>query len=481
MTKNIQLIPVPKKADIFEGVTAVSCAVYTEKSEWKDSLGVFKGYFANLYGTEPAFTAGGIEVVYDETVRKDGYVFDSSDGIRIFASAEEGLQYGLATAMQLIRFESGMICADKVRIEDWPDKDYRGLMVDLARCWHPFPTLFKYADVCWYYKVKYLQLHFIDDQLYTLPSKAFPDISTKGKHYTFEQIEEFRRYAEARGLVLVPEFEAPGHAKALNTAYPDVFSDTPDGEVDADTTLNIGVTLTADNIICGGSEKAMNGVCTLISEIAEMFPNSPYIHIGGDEANIKVWNYCSTCRDYMKKNGIEDVYELYSDFVARTAKHVLSIGRTPIVWEGFPKKGHEKIPKETIVIAWESHYQMCYELLEEGFRIINCAWKPLYIVPSLTHDWGVREILGWNVYNWQHWWDNSPAKLNPITIAPTDDVWGAQLCSWECSYEQEINRIMENLGALSERSWSVTRICDDATYFKKQRKVNDKLAKMIVY
>ncbi|MBQ4051417.1 MAG: family 20 glycosylhydrolase [Oscillospiraceae bacterium] len=471
MTANLQLIPVPKTAEVFDGVTSVACSIYTEKAEWKEAAGIFADYFTNL-GTEPTFAPGGIELVYDETVRADGYIFDSTDGIRIYASAKEGVHYGLATAMQLTRFENGLICADKVRIEDWPDKDYRGLMVDLARCWHPFHTLFKYVDICWYYKVKYLQLHFIDDQLYTLPSRVFPKISTPGKHYTFEQIEEIRCYAEARGLVIVPEFEAPGHASAMNAAYPEVFGDIRDPEAPKESY--------SSSIICGGSEKAMEGVCALIKEVTEMFPNSPYIHIGGDEAIIRYWNDCSVCREYMKKNGLEDVHELYSDFVSRTAKYVLSLGRTPIVWEGFPKKGHEKIPKETIVIAWESYYQMCYELLEEGFRIINCSWQPLYIVPSLTRNWGVKEILDWNVYNWQHWMPSSPAKLNPVNLAPTDEVWGAQLCSWECSYEQEINRIMENLGAMSERSWSVKRICDDETYFKKQRKVNDKLARMIV-
>lgn len=480
MTNQIPLIPVPKTAELLEGVTSVPCSVYTEKAEWKAAVDVFTGYFANLYSTEPASVPGGIELICYESVRSTGYIFDSTDGIKIYASDGEGAQYGLATAMQLTRFENGMISADKVRIEDWPDKDYRGLMVDLARCWHPTATVFKYMDICWYYKIQYIQLHFIDDQLYTLPSKIFPKLSTKGKHYTFEEIEAFRRYAKERGLVIIPEFEAPGHAKSLNAAYPEVFSDTVDTEGNINSTLNIGATLTADNIVCGGSEKAMEGICALLKEMAEMSPDSPFIHIGGDEANIKVWNYCKTCWAYMEKNGLEDVYELYSDFVARAAKYVLSLGRTPIVWEGFPRKGHEKIPKETIVIAWESHYQMSYELLEEGFKIINCSWKPLYIVPSLSYNWGVKEIMGWNVYNWQHWWSNSPARLNPINIAPTDDVLGAQLCSWECSYEQEINRIMENLGALSERTWSTVRICDDAEYFQKQRKINDKLARMIV-
>lgn len=36
------------------------------------------------------------------------------------------------------------------RIEDYPDKEYRGLMVDLAREWHPFYTLLNYVDLCFF-------------------------------------------------------------------------------------------------------------------------------------------------------------------------------------------------------------------------------------------------------------------------------------------------------------------------------------------
>lgn len=46
---------------------------------------------------------------------------------------------------------------------------------------------------------------------YTLPSKAFPKLCVEGKHYTEEQIKYLREYAAARGVVLIPEFECPGH------------------------------------------------------------------------------------------------------------------------------------------------------------------------------------------------------------------------------------------------------------------------------
>ena len=70
-------------------------------------------------------------------------------------------------------------------------------------------------------------------------------------------------------------------------------------------------------------------------------------------------------------------------------------------------------------------------------------------------------ILAWNIYNWQNWWKKSPAHLNPIHVPPTGRVLGGQLSAWECTYEQELPRVKENLAALSERTWNIVRYLED--------------------
>ncbi len=478
---NIPLIPVAKSAKVYDDVKVLaSCAICTKHEAWNGYIDVFKDYFKKINDVEPASACGGIELVYDISVKSPGYVFDTTCGIKISASDDEGILYGLATALQLISVDSGKLSVQKLRIDDYPDKDYRGLMVDLARLWHPIHTIFRYIDVCFYYKIKYLHLHFIDDQIYSLPSRIFPNISTKGKCYTFEEIEAIRKYAAERNVILVPEVEAPGHARSLISAYPEVFGNNFKDGCKTTIVTESGSVIDSGNIICAGNPKAMEGVAALMKEVIEMFPESPYIHIGGDEANIGAWNECEDCVQYMKDNNIEDEYELYSDFIGRVAQCILDNGKVPIVWEGFPVKGAERVPKETIVIAWESHYHMAYELLDEGFNIINCSWQPLYIVPGAGLRWNPYDIMAWNVYNWQHWWPNSVALLNPINVAPTDAVLGGQLCSWECTYEQEINFIMENLAAVSERTWTVTRLCNDDEFKKKLRQILYKLALIVI-
>ncbi len=474
------LIPIPKKCEEFEGTQSLPLMIETELPSWNEYISTFKISFTKLFRKELSVGRGGIVLKKDPTLTKGHYRLDSREGAVLFASDDEGILYAIATLLQIIEVKDNTIQLPKVLIEDYGDKKYRALMVDLAREWHPAYTIDRYIDVCFWFKVKYLHLHFIDDERYTLPSHAYPDLTTEGEHYTFEEIAHMNEYAKARGIILIPELETPGHAASMVECYPEDFANHLSGGSAEEMITEVGAVVSARNIMCGGGSHTMKAIGLLIDEICDMFPDSPYIHIGGDEANIKVWNSCPDCVAYMKEHGIEDEYELYSDFVGRVARLVLDRGRTPIVWEGFPKKGAHRIPKETVVIAWESHYNMPEDLLAEGFRIINGSWQPLYITESFNHGrWSAKDIYDWDVYNLQHWWEHSAAKLNPIHIPPTDDLLGAQVTSWGCTYEMDICRVMECLAPLSERTWNLTKTEPIEQFHRRMRPNNLSLGRLI--
>ena len=475
----IKLIPSPKTYEISDEVLRFPLKLFTEEADFLPGAEVFADAFRKLYGRELAREPGGLLLRKDASLAPGAYVLEAGAALTLRAADTEGILYALASLLQLADGEYGCIRIPRVRIEDRPDKGYRSLMVDLAREWHPFPKLLKFVDICFWFKIKYLHLHFIDSRRYTLPSRAFPKLPNEGEHYTFDQIRELNDYARARGILLVPEYEGPGHALRYVEVYPEVFADHAGGEPIVTARTEHGEPLQYRELMCAANPLCMEANERLLKEIADMFPDSPYIHIGGDEAQIKQWEQCDDCTRYMREQGIDDVYELYSRFVGRIASYVLSLGRTPIVWEGFPKKGHEHVPKETVVVAWESYYHMVYDLLEEGFRVINASWEPLYIVPSFARRWSPFDILKWNVHRWQHWWPESEAHLEPITVSPTDQVLGAILCSWEQSFELEIGALMENLAALSERTWNVRRSVTDEEYTEMYQAQRLRLARLI--
>ena len=474
------IVPTPKSVKLLEGETTVDLLLSCEEESFGEYARTLKGAFKKLFKVDIADGKGGIILRKDDTLPHQSYRYDSQNGIILSASDDEGILYAIATLILTATVKEGKITVSRAVIEDYPEKEFRALMVDLARAWHPAYTVYQYIDLCFILKIKYLHLHFIDNERYTLPSKSFPLLNDE-ESYTYDEIKKMRELAKARGVVIIPEFEAPGHAAKLTTSYPEIFANELDREVTAEQTEN-GVAITDASVVCAGKSNIMDGVRTLLAEMCELFPEAPYIHIGGDEANINVWGSCPCCREYMKNNGIDNIHELYSEFVGRVARVVLDMHKTPIVWEGFPKEGVSHIPKETVVIAWETMYHMPYDLIAEGFKVINASWKPLYVVPNPEprFNWGIPDIIDtWNVYNWQHWYEKSEAYKNPINVSPTEQVIGAMLCLWECTFEQEINRGINNLAALSEKTWSVNNRFSGMDFIHRARPTVNRIARLI--
>ncbi|MBO5040954.1 MAG: family 20 glycosylhydrolase [Clostridia bacterium] len=457
--KLLPIVPVPKEVKLVGSsekyvIYELEPSITTDDADFKPFVNTFRNYAKKINGVTLKNEEGGIVLVRDEKLAPGEYKIETSkDGMIVSASDNDGITYALATLHQILTVKDGVITVPSYTIKDKPDSSYRALMVDLARQWHPFNTLKDYIDLCYLYKIKFIHLHFTDTQSYTLPSDAFPKLSTKGRSYTKEEIASLNEYASDRNIEIIPEIEVPGHAACLTAAYPELFSNTP---------ISGG---TDRNIICAGKPGIMDTLKTLFGELIEMFPNSRYIHVGGDEANISDWENCSDCVAYMEKEGINGKYPLYTRFVKDITDMILSMGKTPVVWEGFPKEGAETISRDVIVTAWESLYHLPNDLIEEGFTVTNSSWLPLYIVPP-THPhvtggrWLPKDILKWNKFTWRNWWDKSAAYKEPIVVEPTDQVIGGTLCAWECNYDQDIQPVKQNLAALSERLWNANGTFD---------------------
>lgn len=474
-----KIIPIPKQIEELEGTLSVKATAFTEKEEWKQLIVGFCQSVAKIFEFDAQTPAkGGVELLFDESIKGEGYILEIDSSVIIKASTYQGASYGLASVLQLMEYKDDCLVFERMKISDYPEKPYSAMMVDVAREWHPFPTLLKFVDVCHFFKIKYLHLHFMDNQGYTLPSREFPKLSKNGKKYTFEEIENLCDYAKMKGVTIIPEIEMPGHAEVLNTTYPEIFMDDLGSKKLEELLTETGVAIDPKSVICAGSEKAFDGIKTLIDETIEMFGDIPYIHLGGDEVNTAVWDSCSACKKYMEKNNIKSGKELYCEFTGRVTDYVLSRGITPIIWEGFSKEYSHMISKDVIVIAWESYYQLAPELLEGGYKIINGTWKPLYIVEKT--DWTEKDIFDWDIYEWQNFSKKSAAYLNPIRVPETEALLGAQFCSWQQSYDREIGVMVRHVAAFTERMWSVKRCRDFENYSVQYEKQATRMFKLII-
>ncbi len=468
---------IPKAKDFSENGMININATFATCEELFFCKKAFLRIVFKIYGVHLKEGEGGIELCCDETLSKDEYVID---GAKIYASDAEGARYGLATMLQLMEKTEEGFTLRNTKIRQKPDKEFRAFMTDLARQWHDFETLIGYVDLCYLNKIKYIQLHFTDDPIWTLPLEGFPRLGKEGTKYTKEEIHYLVEYAHEAGVELIPEFEGIGHSKQLILAYPELFGNEYEEEteeVQAVTGPNMGK---VDNIMCIGHPGIFSNIRKMLAEISEMFKYSKYIHIGCDEAKHENWAHCTHCKDYMKRQGIDSTKKLYSHFVEKIVDMCISLGKTPIVWEGFPYEGTENISRDCIVVAWESHYQLAPELLESGFKIINASWKPLYIVQPhhKSLQWSVTDG-DWNVYKWQHFMAMSAAYPDGIVVEPTEDVLGGMLCQWECCLEEERPRVLLNLPMIADRTFNVEGFYTDEEFHAAKAKIMEMSEKLI--
>ncbi|MBQ4349953.1 MAG: family 20 glycosylhydrolase [Clostridia bacterium] len=416
--------------------------VYSADPRFSGCAAVFARYAEEAFGIDWTEGEGGLILAADETCGAEEYRLSIfPEGARIAASGEKGMHNGLADLLARLGRDGDALSADEACLTEKPDCSWRGLMVDLARQRHPLPYVLSYIDLCWKNRASHLQLHFTDSPSFTLPIETYPKLPTEGRAYTREEIGILTEYAAARGITLVPEVDVPGHSDPFFRSYPELFGTTG---------------------VLPASAEAFDALRTIFSEVAAMFPNSPWIHIGGDEASIGAWENCPRTQDFMKENGIADIHEMYAEYIRILTDTILSLGRTPVVWEGFGKAYNDRIDKRTIVIAWESYYQPAYDLAASGFTLINCSWKPLYIVTPDTH-WSPEEIAAHDPWRWDHWWKKSAAYPDGYRIDRQYPVLGCQLCAWgdrlagmenwEDGIRRERELIAERLPALCGKLW----------------------------
>ena len=262
---------------------------------FKDCAKVFSGY-AKEKNVEFKCGNNGLILKENSSLQREEWKATINGGtVEFFASSQKGMHNALAKVLEGLEVREDGVYADFSITSEVPDMPYRGLSVDLARQKHSADFIIKYIDLCYKCRATHLQLHFSDNESFTLPMKAYPKLSTEGRTYTYEEIENIRTYAKVRGIELVPEVDVPGHTREFCQKYPELF-----GTLD----------------VLPASEDVFEAVRTIFKEVAEMFPESPWIHIGGDEAAINKWAECEKTQKYMKENNIKDIHEMYGEYIA---------------------------------------------------------------------------------------------------------------------------------------------------------------------
>lgn len=437
------LLPAPRSVEGTGGTLALpdtlACGVADERL--RPLIPVIDYEYRMLTGGRVVAAGAGApcRLSLDASLTDEEYRLEIDDAVDVTGGSYRAVAMGTVTLMQMLRTDAGAAALPTGTIRDRPDRGYRGLLIDLARQWHDVPVIEQVILLARWYKINHLQLHLTDDPLFTFPTGSFPQLPTPGRHYTKEQLRRLDEFARDRGVTLVPEIDVPGHAGQFVARMPELFG-IRDRERNRGT-LNMG------------REQVYEALDTILGEVAEVFRTSPYIHIGADEANFQHHADDPDVQRYLAEHGLVDVDELYRHFLVRMNEIVKRHGKQTIVWEGFHREGEVEIPRDVVVMAWETLYQLPQDLLADGYTLINVSWKPLYVAGS--RKWEPEYIYDWNLWRWENWLPAAPSYA-PIQLEPTEQVIGASMASWDQPQHLEILTLRRRLPAMSERVWSAT-------------------------
>ncbi len=340
----------------------------------REMAGLLNDLLLARYGFKIEFTDkkhSSNAIIFQNVDQKAGeaYTIDVADKTINVSGGAAGLFYSVQTLMQLLPPEyTGPVNIPAMSIKDSPRFKYRGMHLDVSRHFMPVEFIKKYIDLMSQFKLNYFHWHLTDDQGWRIEIKKYPKLteigskrpeSHEGRYsttfkgdgrpvegfYTQEEIKDVVRYAKARYITVVPEIELPGHASAALAAYPELGK----GCASPDYTFEVKKTWGIFKEVFCPTEETFKFLEDVLDETIKLFPDSPYVHIGGDEVLKDYWKESAYVQELKKRENLKDEHEVQSYFVRRMEKFVNSKGKKIIGWDEILEGG---IAPNATIMSW---------------------------------------------------------------------------------------------------------------------------------
>ncbi|MEG2755362.1 MAG: family 20 glycosylhydrolase, partial [Mucinivorans sp.] len=189
----------------------------------------------------------------------------------------------------------------------------------------------------------------------------------------------------------------------------------------------------------------------IIDEVIELFPDAPYIHIGGDEVDKRFWSSCPKCQARMRAEGLKSVDELQSYFIKRMEKYINGKGKRIIGWDEILEGG---VAPDATVMSWRG-IAGGIEAARSGHDVIMTPNSHLYF-DYYQNDPSVEPIAigGYIPTSKVYSFEPIPEALTP---EQANHIKGAQANMWVefiTSFKGVERMVLPRMAALSEVVWS---------------------------
>lgn len=456
----LPLVPAPASVDQGSGAPFRLTGEVSIEGE-ADAVAALSAVVTARTGLTPAAGGDGpkVTVLIEKGGPAESYRLEADDaGISVTGADAAGLFYGVQTLSQLVTRDGDAWIVPAVTVEDAPRFSYRGVMLDVARHFHPVETVKAYIDRAAGLKFNALHLHLSDDQGWRIELHSRPELTQvasgtavggdAGGFYTQDDYREIVEYAAAHHMIVVPEIDMPGHTHAVGLAYPELAEDpvisddlrasAGDGGLPQPGKPYEGIAVGFSSLEIH-DEATYDFVADVFGELARITPG-PYLHLGGDEAH-----------------GTDP--DDFAVFVTRASEIIADLGKTPVAWH--EAGSADDLADNTIGQYWgymtpiDDTEATTRAFVEHGGQLILSPADAIYLdmKPSADFDLGLTWANGPTSVERAYTWEPS-AIIGGITEA---DILGVEAPLWAETVRtlDDIDRLaFPRIAAAAEAAWS---------------------------
>ncbi|MFE5709573.1 discoidin domain-containing protein [Streptomyces sp. NPDC056501] len=371
----------------------------------------------------------------------------TSARVTIVAASEKGAYYGTRSLLQAVRASSTGTTVPVGTAIDYPNYAVRGYMIDVGRRYMTPELIRSYIKWMGWQKFNTLQLHLNDNEIsppngdwsqaqsaFRLASTnpAFHGLAATDGSYTRADWDSFEDDAAAAGVTLIPEIDAPAHARAFVKFKPELG--LKDGNSDH---LDLSKPATTEFMK------------SVYSEFAPWF-RGPALHIGADE--------------YPQKH-----VDQYKTYINTIAPHVRGLGKQVNIWGSFTQMsgGGAGYDKDMTVNSWNNGWYGPKAAIADGYKVINSNDGHLYTVPYAGY-YASLGLSGKSIFNnWEpHVFggDQNLTPQDPNLLGAMPAVWNDAV---RLQYtELQMHGLLEkSMAALAQKMWSGSKADTDYETF----------------
>jgi len=325
-----------------------------------------------------------ISLEYKNGLPSEAYEMEvKTNSVAISASGSAGIFYGIQSLKTLIPPAAWAkprqsIEIPAVFVKDEPRFAYRAFMLDVGRNFQPKKEVLKLLDVMALYKLNVFHFHLTEDEGWRLELPSLPELTEVGSNrghtldsksflppshgsgpdtgkvpgsgfYNRADFIEILRYAYDRHILVLPEIETPGHARAaiksMNARYERLMKAGRKEDAEryllydpGDQSKYSSNQYWNDNIMDPSLPSTYNFIETVINDIVEIYKEAGVplksIHFGGDEVPDHVWEkspaYLTLKASHQE---IQNTSDLWYYFYSRVNQLVKARGLYLSGWE----------------------------------------------------------------------------------------------------------------------------------------------------